>query len=274
MIKKLHYIQEYGSSTTEKTCLASLKENYPDFEFLAWQPQSSPLRILYDHGGLFVGQNILSLSRILDSYFYKPFFTFSNTFDSKELSQSICYADKVNSPFLLELMEKGIEQALQQQINAQPFKPCFNEHNLILPDVNVYSKNQFGFITKPDNTYPDFNKTKPFFLDMNIKKHDSSLWHLHYLIINKDSNPTKVFSYCENFVKANLPNHFLLLVCNDLERDLASRMGEFLTYHLVYGDKGWNTLFVGNNTDSPALYQILIEYISSNFKVSCCEELS
>ena len=89
MIKRLHYIKEHYSGNAEKACLLSFKTNYPDFELIAWQPGSSPLKILYDDGGLFIGPGILSLERIPDSFLQKPFLVFDNSFETTNINFNI-----------------------------------------------------------------------------------------------------------------------------------------------------------------------------------------
>lgn len=268
MIKKLHYIKENNSSDIEKITLASLKSHYPDFEYSAWMPGSSPLRILYDNGGLFIGPNILSVSRIPDSFFEKDFFAFSPLFDDKQVNTNICYANKEKSPLFLSLMENGLS-SLNEEITSSPFKPFFSEEDLSLPSLNIYNKNQFGFINTPDNTYRNIS---PFLLNINVKSHLAPT-NLHYLVIDKKSDPTKVFSLCENFAKLeSKEDHFLLLVCNDISSDLTSKMGEFLNYHIVYEGKSWDTLFL-NGLDESSLSKVLVEYISRNFRPLSCERL-
>lgn len=268
MIKKLHYIKEDNPSDIEKITLSSFKSHYPDFEYSAWKPGSSPLRILYDEGGLFIGPNLLSLSRIPDQFFEKDFFAFSPVFDSKEVNQNICYANQVNSPLFFSLMENGFS-TLDEEINSAPFKPFFPEENLSLPSLNIYNKNQFGFINTPDNTYRSIS---PFILNMNVKEHLAPT-NLHYLVVDKNTSPTSLFSVCESFAKMETQeDHFLLLVCNDISSDLASRMGEFLNYHIVYEGKSWDTLFL-SELDETQLSKVLVEYISRYFRPLSCERL-
>lgn len=231
-------------------------------------PGSSPLRILYDNGGLFIGPNILSVSRIPDSFFEKDFFAFSPLFDDKQVNTNICYANEEKSPLFLSLIENGFS-SLNEEISSSPFKPFFSEEDLSLPSLNIYNKNQFGFINTPDNTYRNIS---PFLLNMNVKSHLAPT-NLHYLVIDKKSDPTRVFSLCENFTKLeSKEDHFLLLVCNDISSDLTSKMGEFLNYHIVYEGKSWDTLFL-NDLDEPSLSKVLVEYISRNFRPLSCERL-
>ena len=69
-------------------------------------------------------------------------------------------------------------------------------------------------------------------------------------------------------------NHFILLVCNDLERDLCVRMAELLNYHLVYDNKKYNMIFVGNGIGEKEISGIVAEYIGRRFeKVLSCERL-
>ena len=270
MVKILHYIKEDYSGNIEKICLGACKSIYPDFEIMAWKPGSSPLRILYDHGGLFIGPHILPVNRIPDELLNRSFLVYDNSFDSKLPNLDICCcADKPENPIFLSFMEEGVLPVLNQKIPPQPFKPYQNEYDIFTEEISILNKNQFGFIDKSNRMYPEFKDV--YLVDMNTRKHPGE-WNMHYLIINKNTNPNKVFSICENFAKMEYKDgsrHFLLLVCNDWERDLTSRMGEFLTYHIVGNDKNWDTIMVRNNIE-----EVLTEYIGRNFdKILSCERL-
>lgn len=271
MVKKLHYIKEDHSSSIEKICFNACKSLYPDFEFMAWKPGSSPLRILYDHGGLFIGPHMMPVNRIPEELLERSFLVYDNSFDSKLPNiNSCCCAGKVNDPIYLSFMENGIQPVLKDKIPPQPFKPYQNEFDIFTDEISILNKSQFGFLDKANRTYPDYNDDV-YVVDMNTRKW-SGEWHMHYLVINKDTSSNNVYSICENFIRAEYKDdskHFLLLICNDWERDLTSRMGEFLTYHIIGNDKAWDTVMVKGN-----IGEVLTEHISRNFeKILSCERV-
>ena len=270
MIKKLHYIKEDYSGNIEKYCLASYKSLYPDFEFLAWKPGSSPLRILYDHGGLFIGPGLYAVNRIPDSYFEKDFLVFDNTFDSRSVNiNNCCYSNEINSPLFLQFMQKGVGEVLKEKIGEVSFKPYLNESDIENEELNIFNKDLFGLIDKGNKTYKEIS---PYLVDMNTRKINGE-WNLHYLVVDEETEANKVFSLCESFHNMKYEDgskHFLLLVCNDFKRDLCSRMGEFLTYHIVGDGKGWNTIFVLKKKE---IEGVVAEYISKFDRILSCEKL-
>ena len=275
MIKKLHYIKEDYSGNIEKYCLSSYKALYPDFKLMAWKPGSSPLRILYDHGGLFIGPNFLALNRIPDSFLQKPFLAFDNSFESTlPTLNSVCFSDKPEAPIFLEFMEKGVLSILKEKGFSGGFKSVLAEGDYLLDEIDILNRNQFGGFDKALKFPPSKDA---FVSDMNTLSPVKGEWNVHYLVINKDTESNKVFSLCENFSKMKYEDkskHFILLVCNDLERDLCTRMAELLNYHLVTENKKYNMIFVGNEADENKVNDLITEYISRRFeKVLSCERL-
>lgn len=275
MIKKLHYIKEDYSGNIEKYCLNSYKALYPDFEFVAWKPNSSPLRILYDHGGLFIGPNFLALNKIPDNFLQKPFLSFDNSFETVIPNlTSVCFSDEPKAPIFLEFMEKGVLSTLREKGFSGGFKSTLAESDYSLDEINILNRNQFGGFDKALKFPP---KPDCFVTDMNTGPEIKGEWNLHYLIINKDTESNKVFSLCENFSKMKYEDeskHFILLVCNDLERDLCVRMAELLNYHLVTENKKYNMIVVGNGADEKKVSDIITEYVGRKFeKILSCERL-
>lgn len=265
MIKKLHYIKNDYSGEIEKFCLETHKKLYPDFEFLAWKPGSSPLRILYDHGGLFIGPNFFSVSRIPDSYFEKPFIVFDNTFDTLNVDPNICcYSDAEESPLFLEFMEKGIYIPLGDKINSQPFRPCLNETDFLLDRLNIYNKNQFGMF---DRTARKIFDGDGYICSTNTNISKALDFNLHYKVVDKDTDSNELFIICENFCKLKEGKHFLLLLFKmDGSRDLINRMSDYLNYSVISDDKDWDIIIGDEN--------ILPEYIGKKFDgLKSCERV-
>lgn len=268
MIKKLHYIKSDYSGNTEKFCLNTHKKFYPDFEFLAWKPGSSTLKILYDHGGLFIGPGFFSLNRIPDSCLEKPFLVFDNVFDSKKLSQNICcYSDVEKSPVFLNFMDKGIRIPFEEKTDSEPFKPCLNESDLLLDNLNIYNKNQFGCF---DRFARKMYMGDAYICSTNTFTNPVSDYNLHYKIVNKSTDSNELFAICESFSKFKCDNEnkqFLLLLLEiDGNRDLLNRMSDFLNYSVVDENKRWD-IVIGNE-------DILTEYIGTHFdKLKSCEKI-
>ena len=276
MIKKLHYIKEDYSGDIEKYCVGKLRELYPDFEFMAWRPGSSPLRILYDNGGLFIGQNIIALRRIPDSYFEKSFVSFNNSITTDYPNFNFCcYADKEKDPFYLRCMEIGTTAALAEEGYNGSFnaRTNLNGCDIELKDINLVNRVKFGGI---DNLSKDvFINDDVYLMSMNFDYINNTI--LHYVIINPDSESNKVHAICDNyfnFKQEKDSRHYLLFVCNDLTRDLTSRIGELLSYKNVNENKKGGIIVVGNNLDNKALNKLLLEYIGRwTADLKSCERL-
>ena len=280
MIKKLHYIKEDYSGDIEKHCLETYKRDYPDFEFMAWKPGSSPLRILYDHGGLFIGQNMLSLKRIPDFYFDKSFLVFDNALDSGLPNLNLCcYANAPNEQIFLDFMLKGVEPVLYEygfkDYNLFGAKSSLKGYDLFLPDINLFNRINFSGFEKLSHEI--YRGDDIYLMDMNI--HYSTVYdkmHIHYIVVNKDTSSNKVHALCESFYNMKYEDgsrHYLLLVCNDLKRDLCSRLGEFITYKNIDDNKIGNVIVL-DGVDESEVGKILTEYISRKFwRTESCERL-
>ena len=278
MIKKLHYIKEDYSGSLENYCFNRLRELYPDFEFMAWRPGSSPLRILYDHGGLFIGQNILALNRIPDYYFEKSFLVFNNAITTDFPNfRFCCYSDSEKNPLFLEFMEKGVENTLAERgyIGSFEVRTDLKGHDIKLPDLNIWNRVQFGGMDKLSlDVYTDKDI---YLMDTNINFSPKPDWNVHYVVINKDTSSNKVHALCENFFSHEYKDdssHYLLFVCNDLERDLTTRIGELINYKSVYEKKKAGIIVVGNGANDKTVGDILTEYIGRSFeRLKSCERL-
>ena len=116
-----------------------------------------------------------------------------------------------------------------------------------------------------------------YLMDTNIDFFSKPDWNLHYVIINSNTPSNKVHALCENFFSHEYKDeskHFLLFICNDLERDLSSRIGELINYKSIYENKKANIIVVGNGEDSATVGDILIEYIGRSFeRLKSCERL-
>lgn len=264
MIKKLHYIKEDCSSDIERYCVGKLKELYPDFEFVAWRPGSSPLRILYDNGGLFVGQSLIPLRRIPDPYFEKSFVSFNNTLTTDYPNFNICcYANSEKEPLFLKFMEKGVNTALLEEEGYSgdfKAKTSLDRYELELKDINLVSKARFAGFDRLSNDL--FLGDDIYFMDMNLRKVDNV--NLHYVVINPDTESNKVHALCDNFFSHKYDKdskHYMLFVCNDLERDLTTRIGELVNYKNISDNKRGGIIVVGNGLDSDTLSKVLIEYM-------------
>lgn len=269
MINKIHYIKEDYSGNSEKFCLSSLKRDYPDFEFFAWKPGSSPLRILYDHGGIFFGPNIISLKKLPD--FNKPFFVFDNSFESTVPNYNlISGSPEKESPILLEFMENGTLNTLLKKGFDNTNKVGLNEKNYYLPEIDILNfKEYLGFDKKIFEYYPG-----SFALDTNFNLNKFSDIHLHYLVIDEDTTSNKVFSVSESFGKMKYEDgsqHFLLLVVTAPRHDLVSRIGTLLQYHCTSGRKFFD-IILPIGIDNPE--GIVAEYMARKFNnVLSCEKL-
>lgn len=273
--KKIHLIKEDYSSDIEKYCLKTFERDYPDFRFNFWKPGSSPLRILYDNGGLFIGPGIISVSRIPDSCFKKSFVVYDNVFESTIPNINLCcYADKIKDPFYLRAMEIGHIPALKERGLSEIFK-VDSVLDKELKDINTLYWDKFvGF----DKLAKEVTTDKPFYLlDTNTRQEEGD-WHLHYMFIDKDTNSNTAYSICENFSNMKYEdgtNHFMLLVCNDTEHDLTNKLSIFLRHKIAGAtNKKFNVITFGNNVEESELYKLTIEYISRRFnKVLSCEKL-
>ena len=276
MIKKLHYIKEDFSGNIEKYCVDKLRELYPDFEFSAWKPGSSPLRILYDHGGLFIGPNIIALKRIPDSYFEKAFISFNNSLNTDYPNINFCcYSNKEKDPLFLRFMENGIGNTLAEEGYYGSFEAKTNlkGFEVNLKNINLLNRVNFGGFDRLSNDV--FIDDDIYLMDMNVTRHDD--FNLHYVVINPDTDSNKVHALCENFFNYKYDkdnNHFMLFVCNDFGRDLTTRIGELINYKNIYPNKKAGILVVGNGLDGEKLNMILIEYVGKWFNnLKSCERL-
>lgn len=266
MINKLHYIKEDYSGDLEKYCLSTLKRDYPDFEFNAWKPGSSPLRILYDCGGLYVGPGIFSLRRIPETYFQKSFFVFDNVFDSRGVGLNICYSDVEKNPLLLKTMEKGMSYVNDKV----EWKPYLNESDFESEDFSIYGKNRFGAF---DRLSRFVNKGKDIYLvDSNMRVNEKlEGWNLHYMIVDEKTDSNRLYTIFERFSKLEYKDgskHFLLIMFKlDGNEDLMNRMSEFLNYHLTDKEKKRWDLIIGEEN-------LLPEYIGRRFdRLLSCEKI-
>lgn len=250
MIKKFHYIKEKYSGEIEQTCLSSYKALYPDFEFFAWQPGSSPFKILYDNGGLFVGPGIFAANKLPDIVFEKDFIAFSNVFDSVKINPYICYANEEKSSVFLSIMEQKFKKEVSGNLS--------NEKNFYFDDINIYNKDQFGYLDIFEKTIPNVT---PFFIDMNTQGNYLGEWNVQYLIIDKDSDPDKVYWACESFVNLKEDKHFMLVVLtSEGSVELFNNVSKLLNYHAFKEDKKWDAIIAPINKN-----EVLLEYLSRRF---------
>ena len=270
MIKKLHYIKEDHSGSVEQTCLTICKEIYPDYEFMAWKPGSSPWRILYDNGGLFVGQGMIPVKALPEEYLQKPFFVFDNVFDSTNISRRVCFSNEPKNPIFLEIMNNGLEY-ISGKVSNEP-KIKLNEKDFQFDEFNIFNRNQFGYVDSLSKTLPE--NESPYFIDIYPqRKTGLSDYIIHYKLIDKNTNVNKLYSICENFSNLKCENgtkHFLLLVYNlkNLNIKLANVISELLTYNCHSENKMWDMIISPNGSASA---DMATEYIARNFNntVSC-----
>ena len=276
MIKKIHLIKEDYPGDIEQYCLETFKRDYPDFEFVFWKPGSSPLRILYDNGGLFIGPGLISMSRLPDSFFDKSFLVFDNVFESTLPNINLCcYSDKEQSPIFMEFMEKGIFPALKEKKGLSDKFELEAPRDKLFSDINIFYWDKIiGF----DKLSKEVTFNKPFYLlDTNTQKEEGD-WHVHYLVVDENTNPSTVYTLCENYSEMEYDdgtNHFMLIVCNDIKHDLANRLSTFLHYKTtVKANKSYN-IIAFDNLEETKLYKFIVEYISRRFnKVLSCENLN
>lgn len=262
MTKILHYIKDEFLGDAEKFCLQSYKKIYPDFKLMAWKPGSSPLKILYDNGGLFVGPHVYSVKRLPDSYFEKGFLVFDNAFESQTVNLNLCcYADAPKSPIFLEFMEKGITTTLKEKGFQNEFKVGLNKRKQSLDGIDILPGSEFsGFERK------SYEISDSFFFDMNFNLDKVNGFNLHYLIIDGKSSPNNVYSALENLINMKSSSkHFILLACTG-NFDLVSRMCVFLQYHCTSENRRWDVMF-GNDA-------MVTEYIGRRFdRLNSCERI-
>ena len=268
MTKILHYIKEDHSGDAERFCLDTYKRDYPDFKFMAWKPGSSPLRILYDNGGLFVGPYVYSRKRIPDSFFEKDFLVFDNSFESQLVNLNLCcYAEAPKSPVFLEFMEKGVMPTLKEKGFKNDFKVGLNKEKQSLDEIDILPSPEFSGLER--KSYDIYDS---YLFDMNFNLNKADGFNLHYLTIDEDSSPNKVFSTLENYVNLKVEGktkHFLLLVCKG-NYDLTNRMCVYLQYHCILENKRWDIIFGDGDTD-----KLITEYVGRRFNnLVSCEKLS
>lgn len=268
MIKILHYIKEDYSGSAERFCVSTYKEQYPDFEFMAWKPGSSPLRILYDNGGLFIGPHIYSKKRLPGSFFEKSFLVFDNTFETDTVNIDLCcYSDSKENPLFLEFMQNGIMPTLKKKGFENDFKVGLNKRKQSFDDIDVLSSDIIGFEKKSYEIYQD-----TYLMDMNFDLSKISDVNLHYLIINENSDPNKIFSVVESYGKIDYKDeskHFMIIVSTG-NLDLTERMCTLLQYHCAYENKKWDAIF----GEKKKINEIITEYIGRKFNnVVSCEKL-
>lgn len=268
MIEKFHYIKEDFSGNHEKLLVSALKRDYPDATFSAWKPGSSSLRIIYDHGGLFLGPTTLSL-KPLDNYLDKPFLIFDNSFESTYPNYNLAaYSPEKNSPIFLEFMEKGIVNTLKEKGFSDENKIGLNEKIFETEEIRILSKFELGFDKKIFEAY-----TPNFFIDtnFNIEKVNDAI--LHYMVVDENTKSNKAFSVCESFGKMKYDQkekHFLLVVWNCINPDLESRLGTLLQYHCTSGNKFFDFLNLPG-VGKEELEGIIAEYAGRKFDglISC-----
>ena len=238
--------------------MRTLKEHYPDYEFMAWRPGSSPLRILYDHGGLFVGPYIYSTGSLPEAYFEKPFFVFNNVFETTQINPNlICYSDAPESPVFKDIMEKGVENCLKERGFQNDFKVGLAEKEQNLDGLNIYPKSLLSF----DRKSREINVS--YFVDMNFNLEKVNGIHLHYMIVDENSDSNKMFSIIESYAKLELDNeknagHYLLFVNKGGNDDLVTKMTTMLIYYCVNWNKRWGII---NTLDE----DVIPEYIGKKF---------
>lgn len=264
MIKKLHYIKQDYPSNAENFCLKTLKLLYPDFEFMAWRPSSSPIKILYDHGGFFVGPYIYAVNPLPESYFGKSFFVFNNVFETTQINPNlICYSDTQEAPILREFMEKGVEACLKERGFQNDFKVGLAEKEQNLDGLNIYPKSLLSFDRKSREI------STSYFMDMNFNLEKVNGIHLHYMIVDENSDSNKVFAVIENYTKLEVKNenHYLLFINKGGNDDLVSRMTTMLIYHCNGWNKRWGII---NTLDE----DVIPEYIGRKFdNLLSCEKI-
>ena len=277
MVKKLHYIKEDYSGSIEKYCLKTYKNLYPDFEFMAWKPGSSPLRILYDHGGLFIGPNFFALNRIDDFYFDRSFLVFNNSLNTDKVNiNNCCYAASPNEEIFMDFMKKGVDTVLAERGYAGNFraKMAPNGFTMTLREIDIFDRISFGGF---DKLSLEVYTKGVYLMDTNMRFDPALDYHLHYMIVNKDTESNKVHALCESFYNMKCEDssrHYLLLVCNDLERNLCSIMGELINYKNVNENKVGNIVVVGNGVEEKEVEKLLVEYVGRKFvNLKSCERL-
>ena len=164
-------------------------------------------------------------------------------------------------------MEKGIRIPFEEKTDSEPFKPYLNESDLLLDDLNVYNKNQFGCF---DRFARKMYMGDAYICSTNTFTNPVSDYNLHYKIVNKSTDSNELFAICESFSKFKCDNgdkQFLLLLFEiDGNRDLLNRMSDFLNYSVVDENKRWD-IVIGNE-------DILTEYIGIHFnKLKSCEKI-
>lgn len=264
MIKKLHYIKQDYPSNAENFCLKTLKLLYPDFEFMAWRPGSSPIKILYDHGGLFIGPYIYATEALSETYFKKPFLVFNNVFETVQVNPFLlCYSDAPESPIFKEFMEKGMETCLKEKGFQNDFKVGLAEKEQDLDGINIYPKSLLSF----DRKSREINTS--YFMDMNFNLEKVNGIHLHYIVVDEESDSNKIFAILESYTKmeAKDENHYLLFINKGGNDDLVSRMTTMLIYHCNGWNKRWGII---NTLDE----DVIPEYIGKKFDgLLSCEKI-
>ena len=270
MTKILHYIREDYPGSADSFCLSTYKKFYPDFEFMAWRPGSSPLRILYDHGGLFIGHYVMAMQRLPDSFFEKSFIPFDCEYESVFPNvENCCYAKEPNEKIFLDFMERGMPLVLYEQGFQNDYKVGLSYKTQNLPDIDVVEGKSFGgFERKTGKIYGQY------FLKMNFNMEKVNGVNLHYMIVDKDKDPNKVFSIIEYYGKLKYRDgskHFFLMVSDGSRNDIVEKMNTLFLYHCTTPNKLWDVLLLDGCKDVEA---IISEYIGRKFEnLLSCEKL-
>lgn len=256
MVKTLNYIKKDYPSDIDEFCLESYKEIYPDFEFKAWKPGSSPIAILYKEGGLFIGPGILARKRLEEEVFDKPFFCFNNAFESTGINLGLCYSEKEN-PIFAKMIEDGILNTLYKEGLDDSNKIGFGEKDLDLGSIKLLNRFTFGF----DTAYYELYDSP--FLDTNLRFEPVYDCHLQYLIADKETDSNRLGFAAERFSKIKSEEkRFFLLVNNGADDDLISRIGTLLLYSSGIPTRLFEIINLGG-TDK--VMGVLAEYIGRKF---------
>lgn len=267
MDKLLHYIKEDYTGAIEKLCFESFKKTYPDYKIMAWKPGSSPIRILYDKGGLFIGPNILVKKALPEKYFEKPFLMFDNRFETTSINLSLCYSEKGN-PLFLRFMEDKFIDVLYEQGFDNRNKLGLADKEMDLKNIRVLDRFTLGF----DKAYYELYDS--CFLDTNVNFEEISDVYLHYLIADKKTSSKELFFSVDGFLKSKYPSeekHFILLINNGADSDLISKIGTLLVYSKGNENRQSEIINLGGCSN---ISEMVFEYIGRKFnRLKCCERV-
>ena len=307
----------------ELSCIESWKRVYPDFEIKYWTdkelvPMLSDcryavscynnkqfafagdyvrLKILYEHGGLYMDTDVFCVERIPDNVFKKSFTAWDAGFDTYWTQNGTClYAANPKEKLFGEMVKyyQGFDEypkfsadntVIEHMLRKETQLDWSNRTtcqltNQDIGEMNVYNCAQFGAFdytqnllwSLPDNipVYMVHSRTKSWagYLGENV--------YLYYAFINKDTNMMMLYDMVHRFsdMNTNNPNckAVLILGLNTLNSDI-NWFSKWLSLNLR-GNKGFLVAPLGVDLDYDTLNENFLDYITKRYnRIKFCRDI-